>query len=109
MSISRHNVATLRRTLGITAIASGSDTFALAEKSVLAGLRGIVDTGFLRVFALATLFPCVPYKTLPLEYRSGAGELCKHARPRPFSRGTPSLLGAAWDRLSLSTTATNLS
>lgn len=34
MSISRHNVATLRRTPGITACAHGpdSDTFALAEK-----------------------------------------------------------------------------
>lgn len=36
MSISRHNVATLRRTLGITVSASGPDTFALAEK---VGLR----------------------------------------------------------------------
>lgn len=41
MSISRHNVATLRRTLGITASARGPDIFALAEKVGLLNEGGL--------------------------------------------------------------------
>lgn len=99
MSISRHNVATLRRTLGITASARGPDTLALAK--CVCGIKE--DCGHRmshRRFSPGIWFgnpvSYVPCKTLALEYRSGGRELCKHA-PSTSPQLSPDGLHPFWE------------